>query len=100
MNLNLIQLKEIDTEIAEKNICKLLDENKTYFFNGKWGSGKSSFLKKVEKKSHKEFITIDLWRIQDSRSIIEYSFSKLHKCWYMCLRWGGYWYDHYFSFDE
>lgn len=89
MNLNLIQLKEIDTEIAEKNICKLLDENKTYFFNGKWGSGKSSFLKKVEKKSHKEFITIDLWRIQDSRSIIEYSFSKLHKCWYMCLRWGA-----------
>lgn len=79
-----IQLNEIDTQIAEENICKLLDENKTYFFNGKWGSGKSSFLKKVEKKSHKEFITMDLWRIQDSRSIIEYSFSKL----YMWRYWG------------
>ncbi|SEK72280.1 KAP family P-loop domain-containing protein [Streptococcus equinus] len=81
-----IQLKEIDTQIAEENICKLLDENKTYFFNGKWGSGKSSFLEKVEQKSCKKFIIIDLWRIQDSRSIIEYSFSKLYKLRYLCLK--------------
>ena len=79
-----IQLKEIDTQIAEENVCKFFNENKTYFFNGKWGSGKSSFLEKVEQKSCKKFIIIDLWRIQDSRSIIEYSFSKL----YMWRYWG------------
>lgn len=79
-----IQLKEIDTQIAEENVCKLFNENKTYFFNGKWGSGKSSFLEKVEQKSCKKFIIIDLWRIQDSQSIIEYSFSKL----YMWRYWG------------
>jgi hypothetical protein len=81
-----IHLKEIDTQIAEENICELFDENKTYFFNGKWGSGKTSFLEKVEQKSCKKFITIDLWRIQDSRSIIEYSFSKLYKWRYWCLK--------------
>lgn len=79
-----IHLKDIDTQIAEENICKLFDENKTYFFNGKWGSGKTSFLEKVEQKSCKKFIILDLWRIQDSRSIIEYSFSKL----YMWRYWG------------
>lgn len=81
-----IQLKEIDTQIAEENICKLFDENKTYFFNGKWGSGKTSFLEKVEQKSCKKFIILDLWRIQDSRSIIEYSFSKLYMWRYLGLK--------------
>lgn len=45
---NFIELDKIETSTAAQNFVNLLNENKTYFLNGTWGSGKSTFLKQVD----------------------------------------------------
>ena len=86
MDDRFITLKHIDTSVAAKNIAKLLEENKTYFLNGNWGSGKTEFLVEVGKNTNKKLVTIDFWRLSDNRSTIEIVFSKLHPCIYIFLR--------------
>ncbi len=53
-----IKLEEIDTSVAAENLCKLLNSNKTFFLNGSWGSGKTEFLHKVEKKQRGKNLSI------------------------------------------
>lgn len=86
MDDRFITLKHIDTSVAAKNVAKLLEENKTYFLNGNWGSGKTEFLVEVGKNTNKKLVTIDFWRLSDNRSTIEIVFSKLHPCIYSFLR--------------
>ena len=86
MDDRFITLKYIDTSVAAKNVAKLLDENKTYFLNGNWGSGKTEFLVEVDKNTNKKLVTIDFWRLSDNRSTIEIVFSKLHPWKYRILR--------------
>ena len=86
MDDRFITLKHIDTSVAAKNVAKLLDENKTYFLNGNWGSGKTEFLVEVDKNTNKKLVTIDFWRLSDNRSTIEIVFSKLHPWKYRILR--------------
>lgn len=81
-----ITLGHIDTSVAAKNVAKLLEENKTYFLNGNWGSGKTEFLVEVDKNTNKKLVTIDFWRLSDNRSTIEIIFSKLHPWKYRFLR--------------
>lgn len=80
-----ITLKDIDTSIAAENFNKLLDEEKTYFLNGSWGSGKTTFLESTESQSKKKFVTIDLWRNTDKRSLVEVAYAGLHPVLY----WGA-----------
>ncbi|HEM3401956.1 P-loop NTPase fold protein [Streptococcus suis] len=80
-----ITLEDIDTSIAAENFNRLLDENKTYFLNGSWGSGKTTFLESTESQSKKKFITIDLWRNTDKRSLVEVAYASLHPVLY----WGA-----------
>lgn len=86
MDDRFITLKHIDTSVAAKNVAKLLDENKTYFLNGNWGSGKTEFLVEVGRNTNKKLVTIDFWRLSDNRSTIEIVFSKLHPLVYSFLR--------------
>ena len=86
MDDRLITLKHIDTSVAAKNVAKLLEENKTYFLNGNWGSGKTEFLVEVGKNTNKKLVTIELWRMSDNRSKIDIVFKKLHPCIYSFLR--------------
>lgn len=86
MEEKFIVLKHIDTSIAAKNFSNLLSESRTYFLNGSWGSGKTEFLNEVKKNSQKKFITVDFWRLTDTRTTIEIAFSKLHPFIYWCLR--------------
>ena len=86
MDDRFITLKYIATSVAAKNVAKLLDENKTYFLNGNWGSGKTEFLVEVDKNTNKKLVTIDFWRLSDNRSTIEIVFSKLHPWKYRILR--------------
>ena len=86
MDDRFITLKHIDTSVAAKNVAKLLEENKTYFLNGNWGSGKTEFLVEVGKNTNKKLVTIDFWRLSDNRSTIEIVFSKLHPFVYSFLR--------------
>lgn len=98
---NFISYQPIDeTGTAEDNFYEILTEKikvfstkhylsenaklryKTIFLNGRWGSGKSQFIKNVEtntNKSHlKKFIYLDLWRIKDNRTALSIAFGKLH----------------------
>lgn len=88
MEHEFIKLEHIDTTIAAKNFSVLLNDNKTYFLNGSWGSGKTDFLDEVKKNSPKKLITIDFWRITDTRSTIEVAFSKLYPLLYWAIRVG------------
>ena len=63
MEYDFIKLEHIDTTVAAKNFAELLNDNKTYFLNGSWGSGKSEFLKEVKRGSQNKLITIDFWRL-------------------------------------
>ncbi|EFX40246.1 P-loop NTPase fold protein [Streptococcus peroris] len=83
---NFIELDKIDTSTAAQNFAKLLNENKTYFLNGPWGSGKSTFLKEVDDINQIKLVTIDFWRLNDSRSTLETVFAKLHPYVYWGLR--------------
>lgn len=88
MEHEFIKLEHIDTSVAAKNFAELLYDNKTYFLNGSWGSGKSEFLKEVKRSSQNKLITIDFWRLSDTRSTIEIAFSKLHPLLYWAIRVG------------
>ena len=88
MEHEFIKLEHIDTTVAAKNFSVLLNDNKTYFLNGSWGSGKTEFLNEVKKNSPKKLITIDFWRLTDTRSTIEIEFSKLHQLLYWAIRVG------------
>lgn len=88
MDHEFIKLEHIDTSVAAKNFAELLYDNKTYFLNGSWGSGKSEFLKEVKRGSQNKLITIDFWRLSDTRSTIEIAFSKLHPFLYWTIRLG------------
>ena len=88
MEHEFIKLEHIDTTVAAKNFSELLNDNKTYFLNGSWGSGKTEFLKEVKKNFPKKLITIDFWRLTDTRSTIEIAFSKLYPLLYWAIRVG------------
>ena len=81
-----IELDKIETSTAAQNFVNLLNENKTYFLNGTWGSGKSTFLNEVDDIKQIKLVTIDFWRLNDSRSTLETVFAKLHPCVYWGLR--------------
>lgn len=83
---NFIELDKIETSTAAQNFANLLNENKTYFLNGTWGSGKSTFLKEVDDTKQVKLVTIDFWRLNDSRSTLETVFAKLHPYVYWGLR--------------
>lgn len=86
MENNFIELDKIETSTAAQNFANLLRENKTYFLNGTWGSGKSTFLKEVDDTKQVKLVTIDFWRLNDSRSTLETVFAKLHPFVYWGLR--------------
>lgn len=88
MEHEFIKLEHIDTTVAAKNFSELLNDNKTYFLNGSWGSGKTEFLEEVKKNFPKKLIIIDFWRLTDTRSTIEIAFSKLYPLLYWAIRVG------------
>jgi len=80
-----IELERINTDNAAEKFARMLDEKRENFFlNGSWGSGKTEFLRNVEKYSKKKFINLNLWDMKDDRNIITIAYSKLHPIVY----WG------------
>lgn len=80
---NRVKLDYINTSEAAKNFAKLLNQNKCYFLDGAWGSGKTEFLRQVKKEaSDRKFITLDLWRAKNENSVIQIGFKKIHPFWY------------------
>ena len=81
-----IKLGHIDTSAATQNFVKLLEDNKTYFLNGKWGSGKTDFLEEARRYTKKKLVVVDFWKLNDSRTTIEIAFAKLHPNYYWGIR--------------
>lgn len=74
---NKIVLKDIDITESAKNFSKLLNEKETIFLNGKWGSGKTHFIEKVEKvEKNRKFIKLDLWNIKNNNSLYSVIFQR------------------------
>ena len=75
-----IEYQTIDYSEANKRLSdKLLNEPGTYFLNGKWGSGKSTFFEKTARSHNIKFVEFNIWA-QDSRgSLFGIVFRKLHK---------------------
>lgn len=83
INLNKIEIKTIDTKEAASNFVKLLSENKTYFLNGAWGSGKTNFIKQVEDLTSDnakiKFVYLDLWNVKDERTVTNIAFNSFYR---------------------
>lgn len=80
-----IELSTIETSEAAKNFAKLLKENRTYFLNGSWGSGKTTFLKNVEQYTPKELVYLDLWKLQEKINIMEFTYQKMRPIVYLLI---------------
>ncbi|MFK4898954.1 P-loop NTPase fold protein [Lactococcus petauri] len=74
-----IEYQTIEYSEANKRLSdKLLNEPGTYFLNGKWGSGKSTFFEKTAKTHNIKFIEFNIWA-QDSRgSLFGIVFRKIY----------------------
>lgn len=81
-----IHLNNIDTKVAASNYTHYLDGNKTYFLNGDWGSGKTTFLNQISETSKKKMITLNFWEIKDERTAMEIGFSRIHPWLYYLSR--------------
>lgn len=90
MNEEFLELNKIEVPNATKQFSDMIvekDENgnyKTYFLNGSWGSGKTTFLKETEENPEGKLIKegwnfryLNLWEIQDERSVFELAFSTM-----------------------
>lgn len=83
-----IEIGLINTDESAKRFAKYLSENKTFFLDGKWGSGKSEFIKKASHYLHpKVLISVDLWRTTDNKNVTEIIFSKLCKKSYRIMNY-------------
>lgn len=79
MDKNNWKIKKIDTSENAKFFAKILENkgNKTYFLQGVWGSGKSEYLKEVEKQASGKlkFIYLNLWKPKNNDSLAKKLFS-------------------------
>lgn len=81
-------INEIDTEESAERFAKYLKKKQTYFLDGKWGSGKTEFIKKANSHldGHK-LVFVELWRTTDNRSVIEIIYSELHPFKYRLIKY-------------
>lgn len=90
MEVREIKKIDVDTIEAEQRFCDdVLKKNnngsyRTFFLNGIWGSGKTSFLKKCEEKLVFGFASkkwkvryLKLWEVSDDRSVIQLAFQTM-----------------------
>lgn len=79
MDKNSWEIKKIDTSENAKKFAEILENNgnKTYFLQGVWGSGKSEYLKEVEKQASGKlkFIYLNLWKPKNNDSLAKKLFS-------------------------
>lgn len=76
------KIKYIDTSIMANSFAKLLEKGgeKTYFLQGRWGSGKTQYLENVARVAKKElnFIYLTLWKPKDEEGLARKLFSAVH----------------------
>ena len=82
MTKNKWRIPTISTDMYAEEFAKLLidESNKTFFLQGKWGSGKTEYLKNVEKKAkdNLNFIYLELWKPDFNESLSRQLFDATH----------------------
>ncbi|MFS0969914.1 P-loop NTPase fold protein [Enterococcus thailandicus] len=64
-----------------------MKENKTFFLNGSWGSGKTEFLNTVRNQvKGKKFIYLNLWELKDERTVIHIGINQIFHRLYTFLK--------------
>lgn len=88
-----IKFENIETPEAVNGFRELIEEKKegryqTIFLNGKWGSGKTTFLEKASESNKKgrKFIYLKLWETRDERTVIQIAFKELHTFYYWLMK--------------
>lgn len=74
-----IRFDEVSTENAEKTFVEIIlkksltdrkESYQTFFLNGVWESGKTTFLNNAERNANRtRFVNLKLWELQDERSV-------------------------------
>ncbi|CUW14756.1 hypothetical protein C122C_0093 [Leuconostoc gelidum subsp. gasicomitatum] len=82
---NPYELQSINTKNDEENLQKLLGKKKTFFLNGIWGSGKSTFLENTAGKKYKVRI-LNLWELDSKYSVFSVAFKVVHPALYFIER--------------
>lgn len=98
MKINKLEFNNVNTSYASEQFSNMIVESenefgyKTYFLNGKWGSGKTTFLIESEnnskgalKKDGWSVKYLKLWEIKDDRSVLELAFRVLLPKYYYFL---------------
>lgn len=81
-------IDEIETDENAERFAKYLKKKRTYFLDGKWGSGKTEFIKKANHHlAGHDIIFVELWRTTDNRSVTELIYSKLHPVKYWLMKY-------------
>ncbi|WP_285007267.1 P-loop NTPase fold protein, partial [Lactococcus garvieae] len=81
-------INKIDTDESAERFAKYLKKKRTYFLDGKWGSGKTEFIKKANHHlAGHDIIFVELWRTTDNRSVTELIYSKLHPVKYWLMKY-------------
>lgn len=82
MTKNKWRIPTISTDMYAEEFAKLLrdESNKTFFLQGKWGSGKTEYLKNVEKKAkdNLNFVYLELWKPDFNESLSRQLFDATH----------------------
>lgn len=96
--MKLIDNDKINTSYASQQFSNMIvkknknNDYRTFFLNGKWGSGKTTFLTEAEKnpngylKQNGWIVRyLKLWEIKDDRSVIELAFKTLFPKYYYSI---------------
>lgn len=77
----MIKIDKIETSENAKIFAKMIDNSpKTYFLDGKWGSGKTEYIKEVEKYLRKDIrvLNVELWKPKDRSTLSQLMFESIY----------------------
>lgn len=77
----MVRIEKIDTSNNAKIFAKMINDSpKTYFLDGKWGSGKTEYIKEVEKYLRKDIrvINVELWKPKDKSTLPQLMFESIY----------------------
>lgn len=80
----MLKIEYIDTTPQAKMFAEQIKgEPKTYFLQGTWGSGKTEYLKNVEKQLYDKyrFVYLKLWKPKDDESLSKKLFEAIFPKW-------------------
>ncbi|WP_342622038.1 P-loop NTPase fold protein [Erysipelothrix sp. P66] len=77
----MVRIEKIDTSNNAKIFANMINDSpKTYFLDGKWGSGKTEYIKEVEKYLRKDIrvINVELWKPKDKSTLSQLMFESIY----------------------